>query len=57
MTVVCHIGGRDDFLPSPLLFLSHSVNQFVSILYSAASKGLFKSFLLYASYRLFDWSV
>ena len=33
--------------------LFHSVNQFVSRFYGSASKGL----LLYASYRLFDWSV
>ena len=51
-TVVCHIGGRDEFLPS-LLFIRHSVNQFVSRFVGAASKGLLKYLLLYASYRLF----
>ena len=29
-TFMYHIGGRDDFLPSPPLLLRHSVNQFVS---------------------------
>ena len=47
------IGGRDDFFQSPLLFLRHSVNHFVSRLYDAASQGL----LLYASYILFYWLV
>ena len=56
-TVVCHISVRHDFLQSPLLFYRHSVNLFVSRFYSAASKGLPKYVLLYASYRLFDWSV
>ena len=53
-TVVCHLGGRDDFLS---FFLCHSANQFVSRIYCATSKGLLKYLVLYASYRLFDWSV
>ena len=57
LRLLCQIGGRDDFLPSPLLSLRHSDNQFVSRFYGAASKGLLKYLLLYASYRLFDWEV
>ena len=55
--VMCHIVGRDDFLPSPFLLLRYSVNQLVSRLYGAASKGLMKYLLLYACYIPFDWSV
>ena len=50
---MCHIGGRDGFLPSALLFLRHSVIYF----YGVATKGLLKYLHLYASYILFDWSV
>ena len=42
-----HIGGRDDFLPSSLIFLRHSDNQFVSRFYGAATKGILKYLLLY----------
>ena len=49
-TVVCHFGGRNDILPSSLLFLRHSVNQFVSRFYGAVVEGV-------ASYRLVQSSV
>ena len=46
MIVLCHIAGRYDFLlspllflPSPLLFLRHSVNQCISRLYGSIVKG------------------
>ena len=56
-TVVSHIGGRDDFLPSLPFFLCHSFNQYVSRLYGTVVKWLLEYIRLYASYILFDLSV
>ena len=37
LQLLCYIGGRDEFLPSPLLFLRYSVNQLATRLYGGAS--------------------